>query len=131
MKLLRLRFLLTLVLFGAWIGLLAYLVFAMKSSLPPGATRPLVLSRPQFLVSSLDIIADVEGIASDPAAISPTASARIPRPLLAGGCWAGRLLLAGRLRAPLARRPSSLLAGGRSSLVAGRWITLGSAAIAG
>src|SRR5256885_7343175 len=64
-------------------------------------------------------------IASDPAAISPTASARIPRPLLAGGCCAGRLLLAGRLSARLARRPSSLLAGGRSSLVAGGGGTLG------
>ena len=40
MKFLRLRFLLTLALFGAWIGWLAYLVFGLKSSLPPGATRP-------------------------------------------------------------------------------------------
>jgi hypothetical protein len=39
-------------LFLAWIGWLAYLAIT--------ATRPIVLSRPQFLVSDLDVIAQVE-----------------------------------------------------------------------
>src|SRR5208282_4262454 len=39
------------VLFAGWIGFLAYL--AVTSS------RPVVLSRPQFLVSTYDVIADV------------------------------------------------------------------------
>src|SRR5262249_6200527 len=58
------------VLFAAWIGWLVYLVYAMQSSLPPGATRPVVLSRPQFLVSSLDVIADVPAIEPDPVEVT-------------------------------------------------------------
>jgi hypothetical protein len=56
--------------FAAWIGWLAYLVCSMESSLPPGASRPVVLSRPQFLVSSLDVIADVREINTDPAEVT-------------------------------------------------------------
>ena len=40
-------------LFVIWIGWLAYLAIT--------STRPIVLSRPQFLVSKLDIIAEVHG----------------------------------------------------------------------
>ena len=61
-----LRLTLAVVLFAAWIGWLLYLVYSMKSSVPPGATRPVVLSRPQFLVSSLDVGADVPEIDVDP-----------------------------------------------------------------
>jgi hypothetical protein len=46
-----LRLLLAAGLFSAWIGWLAYLAAT--------ATRPMVLSRPQFLVSTLDVLADV------------------------------------------------------------------------
>jgi len=66
MKWAPLRLVLAAMLFAAWIGWLVYLVVAMKRALPPGATRPVVLSRPQFLVSSLDVIAQVDGIDSDP-----------------------------------------------------------------
>jgi hypothetical protein len=64
------RFVLAATLFAAWIGWLVYLVVEMKSSLPPGATRQVVLSRPQFLVSSLDVIADVPTITADPAEVT-------------------------------------------------------------
>jgi hypothetical protein len=47
------RLLLAIALFAAWIGYLLYLVGM--------AQRPIVLSRPQLLVSNLDVIADVEG----------------------------------------------------------------------
>jgi hypothetical protein len=46
------RVILTAGLFFAWIGWLAYLAVT--------ATRPIVLSRPQFLVSNLDVIAQVD-----------------------------------------------------------------------
>ncbi|HLJ97191.1 MAG TPA: hypothetical protein VKU02_28790 [Gemmataceae bacterium] len=70
MKPATLRLLLVGVLFAAWIGWLVYLVYSMKSSLPPGATRPVVLSQPQFLVSSLDVIAQVDEIDKDPAEVT-------------------------------------------------------------
>ena len=70
MKAARLRLLLAAALFAGWIGLLAYLVVSMKSSLPPGTSRPVVLSRPQFLVSSLDVIAQVNEIDADPAEVT-------------------------------------------------------------
>ena len=44
----------TVVLFVGWIGWLAYLAFT--------TTKPIVLSRPQFLVSDLDVIAEVDGL---------------------------------------------------------------------
>src|SRR5262245_1750020 len=49
----RIRLVVTAVLFLGWIGWLAYLAAT--------TTRPVVLSRPQFLVSTLDVIAQVEG----------------------------------------------------------------------
>jgi hypothetical protein len=70
MKWARLRLLLAAMLFAAWIGWLVSLVVSMKSSLPAGATRPVVLSRPQFLVSSLDVIAEVNAIDADPAEVT-------------------------------------------------------------
>ena len=70
MKPASLRLLLAAILFAAWICLLVYFVVSMKSSLPPGTTRPLVLSRPQFLVSSLDVIAQVDEIDADPAEVT-------------------------------------------------------------
>jgi hypothetical protein len=70
MKSAALRLTLAGVLFAAWIGWLVYLVYAMKSSVPPGASRPVVLSRPQFLVSSLDVSADVSEIDADPAEVT-------------------------------------------------------------
>jgi hypothetical protein len=70
MKPATLRLLLAAALFAAWIGWLVHLVYSLKSSLPPGATRPVILSRPQFLVSSLDVIADVEAIDRDPAEVT-------------------------------------------------------------
>lgn len=70
MKATTLRFMLAAMAFAAWIGWLAYLVYSMESSLPTGASRPIVLSRPQFLVSGLDVIADVREIDTDPAAVT-------------------------------------------------------------
>src|SRR5262245_41493868 len=45
------RLVLTATLFAAWIGWLAYLAAT--------TTRPIILSRPQFLVSGLDLIAEL------------------------------------------------------------------------
>jgi hypothetical protein len=70
MKPATLRFGLAAVAFAAWIGWLVYLVYSMESSVPPGASRPVVLSRPQFLVSSLDVIAEVREIKTDPAEVT-------------------------------------------------------------
>lgn len=59
------RLILTAVLFLGWLGYLGYLVMCRPHS--PGGLlgafegRPLTLSRPQFLVSSLDVVADVSG----------------------------------------------------------------------
>src|SRR5205809_4500008 len=44
----------TVVLFLSWIGWLAYLAFT--------TTKPIVLSRPQFLVSKLDVIAELDSL---------------------------------------------------------------------
>jgi hypothetical protein len=58
------RLLLAAVLFVSWLGYLAYLV--LSATWPTVARRPpiIVLSRPQFLVSTLDVIAEV-GVRSD------------------------------------------------------------------
>jgi len=66
----RLPLLLATVLFAGWMGWLAYLVISMKATLPPGATRPVVLSRPQFLVSNLDVIAEVPAYDRDPVEVT-------------------------------------------------------------
>jgi hypothetical protein len=70
MKAAALRLALAGVLFAAWIGWLVSLVYSMKASVPPGGSRPIVLSRPQFLVSSLDVSADVPAIDADPAEVT-------------------------------------------------------------
>jgi len=59
------RLILTGALFLGWLGYLCYLVIC-RPHLPSGligafAGRPLTLSRPQFLVSTLDIVAEVYG----------------------------------------------------------------------
>jgi hypothetical protein len=59
MKPLHLRLAATAVLFAAWMGYLAYLVHARP--LTPAGT-PVVLSRPQLLVSDLDVVAQVDGV---------------------------------------------------------------------
>src|SRR5436309_107611 len=64
------RLVLAAALFLAWMGWLVYLVASMKSAVPPGAPAPIVLSRPQFLVSSLDVIATVAAINTDPAEVT-------------------------------------------------------------
>jgi hypothetical protein len=51
------RLLLVIVLFGGWLAYLGYLVYTRPHT--PGG-QPLVLSRPQFLVSTLDVVARVE-----------------------------------------------------------------------
>lgn len=56
MKPVHVRLLLTVLLLGGWLSYLAYQVFTR----PQRANRqPLILSRPQLLVSRLDVIADV------------------------------------------------------------------------
>src|SRR5689334_762472 len=55
----KMRLLLAAGLFAAWIGWLAYLAAT--------TTRPIVLSRPQFLVSTLDVIAEVKAESDRPA----------------------------------------------------------------
>lgn len=64
------RLALSAALFAAWVGWLVYLVYERNASLPPGAARPVVLSRPQFLVSTLDVIASVPAIQNDPVEVT-------------------------------------------------------------
>ncbi|MBY0526701.1 MAG: hypothetical protein K2R98_25110 [Gemmataceae bacterium] len=52
MKPAKVRLLVTVGLFVLWIGFLAYLAFATRN--------PVVLSRPQFLASAVDVIAEVD-----------------------------------------------------------------------
>jgi hypothetical protein len=65
MKPVAARLILTTALFLGWLGYLTYLVVCRPHS--PGDLRgafegrPLTLSRPQFLVSTLDVIAEVSG----------------------------------------------------------------------
>ncbi len=65
MKPVAARLILTAALFLAWLGYLAYLVVCRPHT--PGDLRgafegrPLTLARPQFLVSTLDVIAEVSG----------------------------------------------------------------------
>jgi hypothetical protein len=65
MKLAAERLILTAVLFLGWLGYLTYLVVCRPHT-PVGLLgafegRPLTLSRPQFLVSTLDVVAEVSG----------------------------------------------------------------------
>src|SRR5262249_10524960 len=66
----RTRLVLSAVLFAAWIGWLAYLAAT--------ATRPIVLSRPQLLVSTLDVIARVDADGDHPAATVPIVKVHWP-----------------------------------------------------
>jgi hypothetical protein len=65
MKPVAARLILTAALFCAWLGYLGYLVVCRPHT--PGGLRgafegrPLTLSRPQFLVSMLDVVAEVSG----------------------------------------------------------------------
>jgi hypothetical protein len=65
MKLAAERLILTVALFLGWLGYLTYLVICRPHT-PDGLLgafegRPLTLSRPQFLVSTLDVVADISG----------------------------------------------------------------------
>src|SRR5262249_46698022 len=51
------RLVLAAVLFAAWMGYLGYLVYTLPK---PVNNMPVVLSRPQFLVSDLDVIGDID-----------------------------------------------------------------------
>jgi hypothetical protein len=58
----RLRLILAAVLFSGWLGWLAFLAFTSGTIPgPPGVRKPpVILSRPQFLESTLDVVARVE-----------------------------------------------------------------------
>jgi hypothetical protein len=56
MSIAKMRLALAVLLFAAWLGWLSYLVLTTTW------TRPVVLSRPQFLESKLDVIAQVDRI---------------------------------------------------------------------
>jgi hypothetical protein len=62
MKSAGLRLALAVMLFAGWIGWLVYLAVKTPRPVSPTQPQPWVLSRPQFLVSSLDVIAEVDGI---------------------------------------------------------------------
>ena len=74
MKAARLRLLFAALLFFAWIGWLAYL--AAKVTLEP----PIVLSRPQFLVSNLDVVAQVEQIPDQDDKLTPVTVVQVHYP---------------------------------------------------
>lgn len=52
---------LTAVLFVAWLGYLGYWVLALRREAAEGGGQPIILSRPQFLVASLVVSAEVAG----------------------------------------------------------------------
>jgi hypothetical protein len=59
------RLIVTVILFLSWLGYLSFLVIC-RPHMPAGLLgaftgRPLTLSRPQFLVSTLDVVAEVSG----------------------------------------------------------------------
>jgi hypothetical protein len=57
----RLKLVVAAVLFAGWIGYLAYLVVGLAQQEPAGPDgKPVVLSRPQFLVATLVVTAEVE-----------------------------------------------------------------------
>jgi hypothetical protein len=59
MKLARARLILTVILFLGWLGYLSYLV-AERPPKRSGDEEFVVLSRPQFLVSELDVVAEIK-----------------------------------------------------------------------
>jgi hypothetical protein len=66
MKSAGLRLLLATLLFAAWIGWLVYLTGTTPRPIDSSRPQPWILSRPQFLVSSLDVIAQVDGTSDKP-----------------------------------------------------------------
>jgi hypothetical protein len=75
------RLILTVALFAGWLGYLGYLVVCRPHT-PDG--RPLTLSRPQFLVSMLDVIAQVDDAKGDEVIVDEVLSPRENPPLKAG-----------------------------------------------
>jgi hypothetical protein len=71
MKAATLRLLLAAGLFAGWIGYLAYLAVTAGTQ-PISRQGPTVLSRPQFLVSTLDVIAQVNEVKDAPAPTDAT-----------------------------------------------------------
>jgi hypothetical protein len=55
----KLWLLLTIALFAAWIGFLAFQAYNLRREEEAGGGQPIVLSRPQFLVADLVVIAEV------------------------------------------------------------------------
>jgi hypothetical protein len=53
-----LRLVLAAALFAAWMGYLSYLVYALPRP-PKGSDLPIVLSRPQILVSKIDVVGTI------------------------------------------------------------------------
>lgn len=77
-----------LALFLAWLGYLSYLVVCRPHT-PSGLSgafegRPLTLSRPQFLVSSLDVIAEVSGDKGEKVVVKEVLFPRSSPPLSSG-----------------------------------------------
>jgi hypothetical protein len=66
MKPATLRLILAAGLFAAWIGYLAYLAVTAGTQ-PITREGPIILSRPQFLVSDLDVIAQIDEMKDPPA----------------------------------------------------------------
>jgi hypothetical protein len=76
----RLRFIVAAVLFFIWVGYLAYLAL--------GTADPTVLSRPQLLVSTQDVIAQVDDVGGKPATSVNVQSVHYP----AGSNLAGQTI---------------------------------------
>lgn len=57
----RVWLVLTAVLFVAWLGYLGYRVWTLRQEAAEGGGQPIILSRPQFLIASLVVSAEVEG----------------------------------------------------------------------
>jgi hypothetical protein len=82
------RLILTATLFAAWLGYLGYLVVCRPHT-PSGLRgafegRPLTLSRPQFLVSTLDVVAEVSGDKGENVVVKEVLFPRTDAPAKAG-----------------------------------------------
>ena len=67
----RMRLLIAGLLFFGWMGWLAYLAFSAVTAPKDKSERAIILSRPQFLVSNLDVIAQVNELPADKTKAAP------------------------------------------------------------
>jgi hypothetical protein len=73
MKPSRLWLAITAVLFVGWLGWLGWMVWTLRQEAAEGGGQPIILSRPQFLVASVVVTAEVKERADQPTTATVTA----------------------------------------------------------